>query len=102
MALDPLELILIGVIVVVVLMWGPGKIPELARSIGRARREFEQASKEITAPASATLQAAGGQAVPSRSADDILIDTARQLGIATEGKTREQISQEIVWKSKGK
>lgn len=102
MALDPLELIIIGVIVVVVLMWGPGKIPELARAIGRARREFEQASKEVTAPGTAVLQASSGQAASSRTSDEVLIDTARQLGIATEGKTREQISQEIIWKSKGK
>jgi len=34
------------------------------------------------------------------SSGDILIETARKLGISTEGKTREQISQEIVEKFK--
>jgi len=39
MALDPLELIIIGVILVVIFLWGPQKIPEIARAIGRARRD---------------------------------------------------------------
>lgn len=102
MALDPLELIIIGVIVVVVLLWGPGKIPEFARAIGRARKEFEQASKELTTPSAAAAQASGVQAGHTKTGDEVLIEMARQLGIATEGKTREQISQEIIWKTKAK
>jgi len=87
--LAPLELIVIGVIVVVVFLWGPKKIPELARSIGIARREFTQGSKE-----SANLTT--GQLTAANAPDQTLIDTARKLGINTEGKTREQISEEIV------
>ena len=102
MALDPLELIIIGVIVVVVLLWGPGKIPEFARAIGRARKEFEQASKELTAPGSTPAGTSGGQVAPPKTGDEILIDTAHRLGIVTDGKTREQISDEIIWKTKGK
>ena len=102
MALDPLELIVVGVIVVVVLLWGPGKIPELARALGKARKEFDQASKEIVAPGSTQIQTPAAQVAPSKSGDEILVETARQLGISTEGKTREQISQEIVWKTKTK
>ncbi|MDV3278589.1 MAG: twin-arginine translocase TatA/TatE family subunit [Nitrososphaerales archaeon] len=102
MALDPLELIIVGVIVVVILLWGPGKIPELAKALGRARKEFEQASKEITGSVAPTAQAVGGVVAPTKTGDEILVETARQLGINTEGKTREQISQEIVWKTKTK
>jgi sec-independent protein translocase protein TatA len=43
---DPIEWVVIGVIVVVVFMWGPAKIPELAKSLGLAKREFEKAQKE--------------------------------------------------------
>jgi len=98
MALDPLELIIIGVILVVIFLWGPQKIPEIARAIGRARREFDQASKEL----SGTLAASGALAAEgqtSKSGDELLIETARKLGIPTTGKTREQISDEIVKKS---
>ena len=86
---DPLQLIVIGAIVVVVFLWGPKKIPQLARSIGIARKEFSQASKE-------SANSTTGQLTAENAPDQILIDTARKLGINTEGKTREQISDEIV------
>jgi sec-independent protein translocase protein TatA len=95
---DPLQWIIIGVIVIVIFLWGPQKIPELARGIGRAKKEFDTASKEFNNPSPAP----GPTAAPSKTADEILLDTAQQLGISTSGKTREQISQEIIWKSKGK
>jgi sec-independent protein translocase protein TatA len=105
---DPLQWIIIGVVVVVIFLWGPQKIPELARGLGRAKREFESASKEASDMASAISKpsmpasSAAGMAsypAPERSADQVLIETARKLGIATEGKTRDQISQEIVDKA---
>jgi sec-independent protein translocase protein TatA len=95
MALDPLELMVIGVIVVVIFMWGPGKIPELARALGRAKKEFDMASKELTDTVNTSVNAPR-----PKTGDELLLDTARQLGIYTEGKTREQISQEIVARSK--
>ena len=42
--LEPLELVVIAVILLVIFMFGPKKIPELAKSIGLARREFADAS----------------------------------------------------------
>ena len=44
---DPLQLIVIAVIVNIIFIFGPNKIPEIARSIGKARRQFESASKEF-------------------------------------------------------
>ncbi len=103
MALDPLELIIIGVIVVVVLLWGPKKIPELARSLGLARKEFDQAKKVMQNPGMALTDSftpgVQGQATPP-SSDELLLQTARRLGINTQGKTKEQISEEIVAKGK--
>ena len=99
MALDPLEWIIIGVIVVVILLWGPKKIPEFARSIGRARKEFDDAKKEMENPSEAPPSSGTGTAQAQSSPDDILLQTARRMGIDTEGKTREQISNEIVARS---
>ncbi len=96
MALDATELIIIGVIAVVIFLWGPQKIPELARALGRAKREFDTASKEMTD--AVTTSSATPSAPKPKSGDELLIETARKLGIQTEGKTREQISQEIVTK----
>jgi sec-independent protein translocase protein TatA len=83
------EWIIVLAIIVVLFVWGPQKLPEFARSIGLARKEIEKAYKEAsttTAPPPAEI--------------DPLIDTAKKLGIPTEGKTRSQISEEIVAKGK--
>lgn len=93
---DPLQWIIIGVIVIVIFLWGPQKIPELAKGLGRAKGEFDKATKEFQSSAAA----ASSPPQAPKSADQVLLETAMQLGIATEGKTREQISQEIVAKAK--
>jgi Sec-independent protein translocase protein TatA len=47
MALDPLELGTVAAIIIVFFLWGPQKIPELARMVARARKEFDNASREF-------------------------------------------------------
>ncbi len=84
---DPTQILVILGVLVVILIWGPSKIPELARAVGRARKEFDDASKGIVQPATPSSAVA---------ASDPLVDTARKLGINTQGKTREEISDEIV------
>lgn len=96
---DPIQWVVIGIVVVAIFLWGPQKIPQLAKALGSAKREFDNATKEFQGAVSSTVQA------PSTvsnvmTGDQILLDTARQLGIDTGGKTREQISQEIVSKTK--
>jgi sec-independent protein translocase protein TatA len=84
---DPTQLLVILGVLVVILIWGPSKIPELARAVGRARKEFDDASKGLvtsTPPLTPT------------ASPDPLIQTAQKLGISTQGKTRDQISDEIV------
>ena len=98
MAFDAFEIIIIGVILVVIFLWGPAKIPELARALGRAKKEFDTASKEVGSTISMTQEAQG----PPKSGDQVLLETAKELGISTEGKSREQISREIVTRSNKK
>jgi sec-independent protein translocase protein TatA len=85
---DPFQILLILGVLAVILIWGPQKIPELARSIGKARKEFDDASKGLVQP---TSSPSSGTSTP-----DSLIDTAQKLGINTQGKTRQEISDEIV------
>ena len=92
MALDVIELAIIGVIIVVVVILGPKKIPELARALGSAKKEFNAGAQ--SAPASSPSAAA-------QMGEDDLMVAAKRLGISTEGKTREQISAEIVRKTAG-
>ena len=37
--------IVIALVVVAVLVWGPKKVPELAKALGEARRAFEDGKK---------------------------------------------------------
>lgn len=46
MAITPIEIAVLAVVVIIFVMWGPKKIPELARSLGRARKEFSEGVKE--------------------------------------------------------
>ena len=93
MALVGFELVSVVVILVVVFLWGPQKLPEMARSIALAKREFEKASREITSPS--TYSPPPTSASPSSSTVDPLIVAAKSLGITTEGKTKEEIAKEI-------
>jgi len=45
-SIGPAELILIFIIAL--LVFGPKKLPEIGRSVGRALREFKKTSEEIT------------------------------------------------------
>ncbi len=86
---------------IVFLMYGPKKIPELAKSIGMARKEFNEASV-AGANASAAAPVAVAAAPATRAfapTGDPVIDIARKLGVQTEGKTREEIANQIVIKA---
>ena len=107
--LEGWEWLIIGVVAIVIIMWGPAKIPEFARSLGRAKGEFEKASKEFTNAATSTLNSPMATTVtapsqvsqtPVKSRDEVLLETAHNLGIETFGKTREQITDEINTKVK--
>ncbi len=94
MALGIFEIAIIGIIILIFVVMGPKKIPELARALGMAKKEFNAGAQNgptvSTAPASA-----------AQMGEDDLMVAAKRLGIDTEGKTREQISAEIVRKTAG-
>jgi sec-independent protein translocase protein TatA len=92
--MDVLEIAIIGIVIVVFILVGPKKIPELARALGMAKKEFNAGTQSAAAaPAAATTSTQMGE-------DDLMV-AARRLGISTDGKTREQISAEIVRKTAG-
>jgi sec-independent protein translocase protein TatA len=96
MAIVGVEWIIIIIIIVIFLIWGPSKIPELARSLGKAKKEFEKAMKEAE---EIKQQAASSIDIQALKNDvDMLIETAKKLGIPTEGRTRAEIYNDVMAK----
>ena len=92
MVITSWEWLIILIFLAILILWGPQKLPQLARAIGEAKREFERASKGIyeePKPKSKEVEV-----------DEKIIELAKSLGISTEGKTREQILKEIMEKTK--
>ncbi|GAW91125.1 twin-arginine translocase TatA/TatE family subunit [Calderihabitans maritimus] len=50
----PWELILI--LILALIIFGPGKLPEVGRAIGKSLREFRKASREVTEKISEELE----------------------------------------------
>jgi sec-independent protein translocase protein TatA len=44
-------------LVVVLIIFGPGRLPELGGAVGKAMREFRKATSELTNEVTATVQA---------------------------------------------
>ncbi len=86
--IGPWEIALI--LAIVLIIFGPKKLPQLAKSIGDAIRQYRAAS-EGKLPETGTET----QTVAKTSEASVLIETAKKLGIETEGKTMDQISKEI-------
>jgi TatA/E family protein of Tat protein translocase len=113
------EIVLI--LVILLLIFGPSKMPEIARTLGEAFREFKKASEELqktvegpipqttsqanipqTSPPQVTPQTTPPQVNIPKSKEDenLIIQLAKKLGIATEGKDIQTIMNEIEEKAK--
>jgi sec-independent protein translocase protein TatA len=97
MAFGTPEIILI--VIVVILLFGANKIPELARSLGKATGEFKKGKQEIETE----LSSIGKPVTEGKSQENTsskIKRMAQDLGIVTEGKSDEQLLDEIQKKSK--
>jgi len=97
------EIIVIA-IVAIVLLFGAGKVPQLARSFGQAMGEFKKAKREAELDLkkfeeSATAEEAAVpklKAKPKAKTEDLDIrEVAAYMGIETEGKTEEELREEV-------
>jgi len=92
------ELIVVG-IVAVVLLFGAGKVPELARSLGQAMGEFKKAQREAELDLKRMEDSMTRQKMPpqpEKKGEEVNIrQVARYMGIETEGKTDEELKKEV-------
>lgn len=90
---------MVAAIVVVFLVMGPKKIPELARALGQARGEFSAGAAQKPSGLGGLVTTFASAPTATDSSNAQLIETAERLGIPTLGKTPAQIADDIVAKA---
>ncbi len=81
-----------AILAIALLIFGPKKLPELARGLGQAVREYRKASSGWFEE----------EERKKKKEEEALLETAKRLGIDTEGKTMEEIAEEILRVTKEK
>jgi sec-independent protein translocase protein TatA len=76
---------LLIILFIILILFGAKKLPELARGIGEAVREFRKAS---------TMEPSKEE-LSSMSRDEVA-KIAEKLGISTQGKNREELAAEVM------
>jgi sec-independent protein translocase protein TatA len=90
---------IIAIVIVVILLFGANKIPELARSLGKAAGEFKKGKNDLEAELS-DIEKPVKEGKSQENTSSKIKTMAQDLGIATEGKSDEQLLDEIQKKSK--
>ena len=81
------------IILLIMLLFGAAKIPELARALGKAQREFTKARNEIEREVASPPPAV-------ESEEQRLRRKAKEVGVATEGKSVDEIRSAVAdWES---
>lgn len=117
--LEGYEMIVILGVLVVIFLWGPQKLPDMARAIGQAKSEYDKVAKGFTDPLSSLTALATTPQTPAaptasptapmvsptapaqptapvQTHQDPILIAAKSLGISTEGKTKEELAKEII------
>lgn len=99
-----IEWIVLLVAIIIIFAFGGKKLPELARSLGRAKGEFERGKreldKELKELAEEDKRREETQKEDSAKTESDIIKAAKNLDIDTEGKTEEELKKEIAEKMK--
>ncbi len=89
------------ILLIILIIFGPTKLPQLARGLGQAIREFRKASAglydEETISAAERVKGKGKEVD-----EETLKKLAEKLGVETKGKSKEQLIDEVLEKAKEK
>jgi sec-independent protein translocase protein TatA len=96
-----IEWIVLLVAIAIIFAFGGKKIPELARSLGRAKGEFERGKRELEKELrdgeyESTTRSSSEVSKPKDESG--VVSAAKNLGIETEGKTEDDLKKEIAQK----
>jgi len=84
------------ILLILLLILGPTKLPALARGLGQAIREFKKASQGV-------YDEETKEKKPEKEVDDkLLMELAKKLEVSTEGKSKEELKKEVLEKAKEK
>lgn len=90
--LGPWEIGLI--LVIIIILFGGKKLPELARSIGDAVKQYRKATEGVEE----TVKEERGEITEQER--KTILETAKKLGIDVEGRSIKEISEDILKKAK--
>lgn len=89
--LDLPTLALIVIAIAILLIWGPSKLPSLARAIGQAIHEFKKGTRGIIEEE----ESQDKTRKTSLNDKEKILEIAKKLGIDTTGKSLDEIIAEI-------
>src|SRR2546428_4795830 len=89
-----IEWVIFLIVVALLLLFGPSKLPELARSVGRAWGEFRKGKMEVEREIRQEflMQEGGAEILASK---DQVLRVARELVIPTEGRDLKDIKLDV-------
>jgi len=86
---------IIAILVIALLLLGPSKLPQLARSIGEALREFRKAASGATEEDKKAVASIAAKQSISSDDKQVLLDIAKKLGIDVGGLSDSEILKKI-------
>lgn len=85
-------LVIIGVIL---LLFGGSQIPKLARSLGRAKGEFQRSRSEFEREVSAGERERRDETASAERIERNIRQTARDMGIQEEGRSLDEVKKDL-------
>ena len=79
---------IILILIVALLLFGPNKLPELARSLGKATGEFKKAQMQTETELNQMVK-------PLEDKDEKIHNLAVEMGLNVQNKSNEQLIEEI-------
>ncbi len=85
---------IVVIVLAIIVLFGVNKIPELARSFGKATGEFKKGQKELENELY-NVNRSINNVNPAQNNSAKIRDLANDLGISIDGKTDDQLFEEI-------